>query len=43
MFRERFERLYDLEKNKEVTVANMPALGWSLGGEGWKWWRRLFA
>lgn len=21
----------------------MYALGWSLGGDGWKWWRRLFA
>ncbi|MCI28870.1 YIPF1-like protein, partial [Trifolium medium] len=29
--------------DKDVTVANMYRLGWDLGGNGWRWRRRLFA
>ncbi|GAU41584.1 hypothetical protein TSUD_271930 [Trifolium subterraneum] len=38
-----FYRLYDLAKNKSVSVADMFEAGWGIGGEAWKWRRRLFA
>jgi hypothetical protein len=38
-----FGRLYDLAENKLATVSEMFELGWGVGGEAWKWRRRLFA
>ncbi|GAU46642.1 hypothetical protein TSUD_246690 [Trifolium subterraneum] len=38
-----FCRLYDLAENKSVSVADMFEAGWGIGGEAWKWRRRLFA
>jgi len=38
-----FCRLCELLENKEVWVADMYALGWRLGSDGWKGWRRIFA
>ncbi|GAU50369.1 hypothetical protein TSUD_284670 [Trifolium subterraneum] len=38
-----FCRLYDLAENKSVSVADMFEAGWGIGGETWKWRRRLFA
>jgi hypothetical protein len=29
--------------NKEVVVVVMWRLGWGVGGEGWRWQRRVFA
>jgi hypothetical protein len=39
----RFGRLFELCLDKEVTVADMCRLGWELGGNGWRWRRRLLA
>jgi hypothetical protein len=38
-----FGRLFELAKNKLVTVSGMFVLGWGVGGEAWKWRRRLLA
>jgi hypothetical protein len=38
-----FSRLYDLAENKLISVHDMFLAGWGLGGEAWKWRRRLFA
>ncbi|GAU26327.1 hypothetical protein TSUD_56250 [Trifolium subterraneum] len=38
-----FGRLFDLTVDKNVSVADMFAAGWDLGGEAWKWRRRLYA
>ncbi|GAU45305.1 hypothetical protein TSUD_300340 [Trifolium subterraneum] len=38
-----FSRLYVLAENKLITVAEMAELGWGVGGEAWKWRRRLLA
>jgi hypothetical protein len=38
-----FGRLYYLADNKLVTVSEMFELGWRVGGEVWKWRRRLLA
>ncbi|GAU40836.1 hypothetical protein TSUD_287740 [Trifolium subterraneum] len=38
-----FSRLFDLAENKFITVADMHGLGWGVGGEAWKWRRRLHA
>ncbi|PNY08829.1 cysteine-rich receptor-like protein kinase [Trifolium pratense] len=38
-----FGRLYDLCLDKKVTVVDMRRLGWELGGNEWRWRRRLFA
>ncbi|GAU13302.1 hypothetical protein TSUD_42560 [Trifolium subterraneum] len=38
-----FSRLYDLAVDKNILVADMFAAGWGVGGEAWKWRRRLFA
>jgi hypothetical protein len=38
-----FGRLYELAENKLVTVSEMFVLGWGVGGEAWKWQRRLLA
>jgi len=39
---EKFRRLYDLSDNKLATVAQMFHWGWGVGGEAWKWRRRLW-
>jgi hypothetical protein len=39
----RFARLFDLSTNKLSTVADMFSLGWEVGGEAWRWRRRLWA
>jgi hypothetical protein len=39
----KFRRLFELEENKLITVADMKLLGWGVNGEAWKWRRRLFA
>ncbi|GAU47623.1 hypothetical protein TSUD_281010 [Trifolium subterraneum] len=41
--RRSFGRLFDLAVDKNVSVADMFAAGWDLGGEAWKWRRRLNA
>jgi len=33
---DRFRRLFDLTKDRMVTVADMFALGWGEGGEAWQ-------
>ncbi|GAU20544.1 hypothetical protein TSUD_131020 [Trifolium subterraneum] len=38
-----FSRLYDLVVDKNILVADMFEDGWGVGGEAWKWRRRLFA
>jgi len=38
-----FGRLYYLADNKLATVSEMFELGWGVGGEAWKWRRRLLA
>ncbi|GAU46317.1 hypothetical protein TSUD_243380, partial [Trifolium subterraneum] len=38
-----FSRLYVLAVDKNILVADMFAAGWGVGGEAWKWRRRLFA
>ncbi|GAU41975.1 hypothetical protein TSUD_306810 [Trifolium subterraneum] len=38
-----FGRLFDLSLDREVTVADMCRRGWEVGGNGWRWRRRLFA
>ncbi|GAU10380.1 hypothetical protein TSUD_422790, partial [Trifolium subterraneum] len=38
-----FGRLFDLAVDKNISVADMFAAGWDLGGEAWKWRRRLYA
>ena len=38
-----FPRLFNLEVNKECSVAEMASLGWAVGGSGWVWRRRLLA
>ncbi|GAU30291.1 hypothetical protein TSUD_385120 [Trifolium subterraneum] len=38
-----FSRLYVLAVDKNILVADMFAAGWGIGGEAWKWRRRLFA
>jgi len=38
-----YARLFELTKNKQVTVSEMFVLEWGVGGEAWKWRRRLFA
>jgi hypothetical protein len=35
--------LFSLSINKKVSVAEMRRLDWGVGGEGWRWQRRLFA
>jgi len=40
-FRDRFSRLFDLALNKSITVKEMFVLGWGVGGEAWRWRRRL--
>jgi len=40
--RKRFPRLFDLSSNKLATVEEMFTLGWSDGGEAWKWKCRLW-
>ncbi|GAU34797.1 hypothetical protein TSUD_206010 [Trifolium subterraneum] len=40
---ERFGRLFDLAKNKSVSVAEMFLRGWGAAGEGWVWRRPLRA
>lgn len=37
----RFTRLYDLYENKLTFVTKMNSLVWVLGGEAWRWIRRL--
>ena len=37
-----FSRLFDLTLNKSSTVADMYSLGWEVGGEAWRWRRRLW-
>jgi len=39
----RFRRMFDLVENKDVTTVEICVLGWTIGGEGWKWWIRLFS
>ncbi|AES89497.1 hypothetical protein MTR_4g076130 [Medicago truncatula] len=41
-FCEKFRRLYDLSDNKLANVAQMFQWGWDVGGEAWKWRRRLW-
>ncbi|CAJ2658361.1 unnamed protein product [Trifolium pratense] len=41
--RERFGRLFVLAETKSLSVAEMYALGWGIGGEAWKWQRQLRA
>ncbi|GAU15013.1 hypothetical protein TSUD_48080 [Trifolium subterraneum] len=38
-----FGRLFDLAENKLITVHDMYEAGWGVGGEAWKWRRRLYA
>jgi len=38
----RFSRLYDLSENKLAAVAQMFSWGWEVGGEAWKWRRRMW-
>ncbi|GAU51648.1 hypothetical protein TSUD_414700 [Trifolium subterraneum] len=38
-----FGRLFDLAENKLTTVHDMYEAGWGVGGEAWKWRRRLYA
>ncbi|GAU48338.1 hypothetical protein TSUD_267630 [Trifolium subterraneum] len=38
-----FCRLYELAENTSISVADMFEAGWGIGGEEWKWRRRLFA
>ncbi|GAU32021.1 hypothetical protein TSUD_158120 [Trifolium subterraneum] len=38
-----FSRLYALAENKLITVSEMFSLRWGVGGEAWKWRRRLLA
>ncbi|GAU24627.1 hypothetical protein TSUD_289900 [Trifolium subterraneum] len=38
-----FSRLFALAENKLITVSEMFTLGWGVGGEAWKWRRRLLA
>ena len=40
--RKRFPRLFDLSFNKLATVEEMFTLGWAVGGEAWRWKRRLW-
>ncbi|GAU28790.1 hypothetical protein TSUD_357760 [Trifolium subterraneum] len=42
-FSRSFSRLYDLVVDKNILVADMFEAGWGVGGEAWKWRRRLFA
>jgi hypothetical protein len=35
--------LFLLSVNKDLIVAGMWRLGWGVGGEGWRWQRRVFA
>jgi hypothetical protein len=38
-----FGRLFDLATNKLISVADMCALGWEVGGEAWSWRRSLWS
>jgi hypothetical protein len=38
----RFSRLFDLTLTKSSTVADMYYLGWEVGGDLWRWRRRLW-
>lgn len=38
----RFDRLFGLALNKQITVAEMVSLGWEVGGDVWRWRRRLW-
>ncbi|GAU42359.1 hypothetical protein TSUD_350250 [Trifolium subterraneum] len=38
-----FCRLCELAENTRVSVSDMFEAGWGIGGEAWKWRRRLFA
>jgi len=37
-----YARLFELSENKLAMVSEMFALDWGVGGEAWKWRRRLF-
>ncbi|GAU10307.1 hypothetical protein TSUD_421680, partial [Trifolium subterraneum] len=39
----RFNRLFELALDKNITVADMYRRGWDAGGNGWRWRRHLFA
>jgi len=41
-FRVRFSRLFELSVFKGESVLEMSQLGWGVGGEAWRWRRRLF-
>ena len=37
-----FDRLFGLALNKHITVADMFMCGWEVGGDAWRWRRRLW-
>jgi len=38
----KFKRLFDLSsETRLMPIADMFSLGWGVGGDTWKWWRRL--